>query len=79
MRRLTRDNGRWLPALALAVVALVNVAQAYLDPGTGSYIWQLLIGVLFGGVFAAGVFWRRTLTFLKRLFSGRKKPDGPGN
>jgi Na+/proline symporter len=79
MRKLNRDSGRWLPALALAVIAMVNVAHAYLDPGTGSYIWQLLIGVLFGGVFAAGVFWRRTLAFLKRLFSGRKKHDGPGN
>lgn len=79
MRKLTRKSGRWLPALALAAVALVNVAHAYLDPGTGSYIWQLLVGGLLGGLFTVGVFWRRTLAFLKRLFSGRKKHDGPGN
>jgi hypothetical protein len=78
MRNLSRSRYRWLPALALAVVALVNVAHAYLDPGTGSYIWQLLVGGMLGGLFAAGVFWRRTLAFLKRLFSGRKKHDGPG-
>jgi hypothetical protein len=79
MRNVSRNEHRWLPALALAAIALVNVARAYLDPGTGSYIWQLLVGGLLGGLFAAGVFWRRTLVFLKRLFSGRKKNDGPGN
>jgi len=50
------------------LLALPSVAHAYLDPGTGSYVVQLLIGGLLGGLFALGMFWRRVLTFIKRLF-----------
>jgi len=59
---------RALLLLTLLPLALPSVAQAYLDPGTGSYVVQLLIGGLLGGLFALGVFWRRVLTFFKRLF-----------
>ena len=73
----TSRGTRWLLVVGLSAIALVNIAQAYLDPGTGSYIVQMAIGLLLGGVFAIGLFWKRTLAFLKRLFSG-KKHDGPG-
>ena len=69
LRRLTKAG--------LAVVTLVNIAHAYLDPGTGSYILQLLIGGLLGGLFAIGLFWKKSLAFVKRLFTG-KKHDLPG-
>jgi hypothetical protein len=54
--------------MTLLLLTLPSVAQAYLDPGTGSYVVQLLIGGLLGGLFALGVFWRRVLAFFKRLF-----------
>lgn len=59
---------RVLLLLTLLLLALPSVAHAYLDPGTGSYVVQLLIGGVLGGVFALGVFWRRVLAFFKRLF-----------
>lgn len=59
---------RVLPLLALLLLALPSVARAYLDPDTGSYVVQLLIGGLLGGLFALGVFWRRVVAFFKRLF-----------
>ena len=43
----------------------------------GSYIVQLLIGGLLGGLFAIGLFWKKSLAFIKRLFSS-KKHDLPG-
>jgi hypothetical protein len=52
-----------------------GIAYAYLDPGTGSYIIQLVIGMVLGGLFAVGLFWRRVMAFFRRLFSG-KKNDG---
>jgi hypothetical protein len=54
--------------LIIVLLALPSVAHAYLDPGTGSYVVQLIIGGLLGGLFALGVFWRRVLALFKRLF-----------
>jgi hypothetical protein len=62
------DQPRIILLLTLLPLALPSVAHAYLDPGTGSYVVQLLIGGLLGGLFALGMFWRRALTFIKRLF-----------
>jgi len=65
--------------LVLAAVIspiLVQPAYGYLDPGTGSYIMQLLIGGLLGGLFAIGIFWKRVLAFVKGLFRPRKNDAG---
>jgi len=59
---------RIIVLLTLLLLALPSVAHAYLDPGTGSYVVQLLIGGLLGGLFALGMFWRRVLASIKRLF-----------
>ena len=77
MNKDYRRAARRLTKAGLALVILVNVAHAYLDPGTGSYIVQLLIGGLLGGLFAIGLFWKKSLAFIKRLLSG-KKHDLPG-
>jgi len=50
-------------------------AYAYLDPGTGSFILQLIIGILLGGLFAVKLFWNKIKNFFKNLFSGRKKNE----
>jgi hypothetical protein len=63
-------SGRPASALLLLILLLLvlpSIAHAYLDPGTGSYVVQLLIGGLLGGLFALGVFWRRVVAFFKRL------------
>jgi len=48
----------------LLAVLLDGSAQAYIDPGTGSYIFQLLIAGLLGAAFTAKVFWKRIGAFL---------------
>ena len=48
-------------------------AYAYLDPGTGSFIFQLIIAALIGGLFAIKLFWTKIALFLKNLFSRRGK------
>lgn len=42
---------------------------AYLDPGTGSYIFQFIIAGLLGITLAARSFWRRILAFFTALSS----------
>jgi hypothetical protein len=67
---------RILLPLAFLLLALPSVASAYLDPGTGSYVVQLLIGGLLGGLFAIGMFWRRVVASIKRFFKRGSKDDG---
>ena len=48
--------------------------HAYIDPGSGSYILQLLIAALFGILFTVKVFWRNVKMFVLKLFS-KDLPD----
>jgi membrane protease YdiL (CAAX protease family) len=51
---------------------LAAPSYAYLDPGTGSYMLQLLIGILVGAAFAIRLYWKRIWSFLHERFSRRK-------
>ena len=54
-------------------IASTKTAHAYLDPGTGSYILQILAAGILGGLFAVKTFWHQITTFLMDIFSGKKK------
>lgn len=41
-----------------------KISFAYLDPGTGSIILQVLVA----GIIGLGVFWRRIMNGIKRFF-----------
>lgn len=59
--------------LALFYMIFPSKAYAYLDPGTGSYIFQLFIAAFVGGLFAGKLFWNKIKIFLKDLFSKGEK------
>jgi len=50
-----------------AILLIPETAQAYIDPGTGSYVVQLLLAGILGALFAIKVFWRRLISFFKGL------------
>ena len=54
-------------------------AYAYLDPGTGSYIIQILIATLAGGTYIIFTSWERIKSFLKGLISkfSKDRKDAP--
>jgi hypothetical protein len=52
-------------AAALFVLSAAN-AHAYLDAGTGSYIFQMAIAGLMGALFMVNVFWQRIVSFFRR-------------
>ena len=56
---------RWL---ALSLILMATSALAYLDPGTGSYIVQILIAAVLGGLVAIKTFWSTIVLFFKRIF-----------
>jgi hypothetical protein len=49
---------------------LLRGANAYLDPGSGSYLLQLLIAGVLGAAFALRMFWGRIKGFFSRIFLG---------
>ncbi len=55
----------------MVMISLIvpQTAFAYIDPGTGSYVLQVLIGVAFGAWFSIKVFGAKIKAFLNRIFS----------
>jgi hypothetical protein len=45
---------------------------AYLDPGTGSYLIQVLIAGLLGVLFSIKMYWSRIKSIFTKLFSTHK-------
>ncbi len=43
--------------------------MAYLDPGSGSFLLQLLIAAILGGVIALRAYWGKIKNFFKGIFS----------
>jgi len=59
------------------LVIMPRTARAYLDPGTGSYIIQVIIASVLGASFAFRHFWRSLSKFMPRFFLKKeKKYDG---
>jgi len=54
-------------------MVLTSDAHAYIDPGTGSFMLQMLFAGLLGALFAIKTFWRRIRIFFKNFF--RKNGD----
>jgi len=49
-------------------------AFAYLDPGSGSYFFQVLIAAFVGALFTAKVFWQKIKSFCINFFSRKQTP-----
>ena len=56
------------------VLILADVAQAYLDPGTGSYLIQILLAGLFGAAVSIRIFWGSIKSGFSRLL-GKKNGE----
>lgn len=71
-------RGRRLAAPGAAAVALVLLgaveAHAYIDLGTGSYVFQVAVASLLGGLFALKAYWAK----IRDLFGRRRdRRDDP--
>jgi len=55
--------------LIAAFIALTPIgAHAYLDPGTGSYVTQVVVGFALGGLYLIKVFWIKIIKAIKSFF-----------
>lgn len=50
-----------------------QVSYAYLDPGTGSYIFQIILAAFIGAAFTIKIYWTKVKTFFVNLFSKRSQ------
>lgn len=57
--------------LVLALFVFPTQAHAYLDPGAGSYLFQIALAAIVGTLFAIRLFWTRIRTFFKDLLKKR--------
>ena len=63
--RRTLRGVKWILAvtLLLSLLSAPQPAHAYLDPGTGSIILQMLLGGVAGAVVIGKLYWHRFLAF----------------
>ncbi len=75
MRAMKKKKTIAFVAMTATIVLLFpKPAHAYLDPGTGSYLLQLLIAGVLASLFAVKLFWKQVKTFLKKCI-GKKTND----
>jgi hypothetical protein len=72
MHRIRRHAA--ILTLAIAIdLAFTADADAYLDPGTGSFLFQTVIAVVLGAAFTLKTYWQR----VKMFFSGKQPAAVP--
>lgn len=59
----------YLIATIIPIVFLLKSGHAYLDPGSGSFIIQLLLASLVGGLFILKTYWKRITGFFRKSTS----------
>jgi hypothetical protein len=60
----------WLILTVLLLLAVAErPAEAYVDPGSASYIFQLAMGALLGGIFVVRTYWSRLVTAVRSVVS----------
>lgn len=63
-------------SFALTFILLFpNTAYAYLDMGTGSYLLQILIGSIVGGLFWIKLYWWKIKTLFSAFFKRKNDDD----
>ena len=60
-------------SVAIQLICLQD-AFAYLDPGTGSYVFQVLVAAFIGGLFTIKIFWQKIKNFFSNHFSKKHTP-----
>jgi hypothetical protein len=60
------ENKRIVAVVALLVTATPVQLMAYLDPGSGSYMLQMLVAGLFGASVGIKTFWKQIKGFFTR-------------
>jgi hypothetical protein len=61
--------------LALLTLAAPSVAHAYIDPGAGSVLLQVILAAIFGSLLFFKIMWQRFRCAIARIFSRSKSEE----
>lgn len=61
--------------ILIPVVLSPSLAHAYLDAGTGSYIVQVTVGVIFGATYTLKTYSGKIVQFFKNKRLAKNKPE----
>ncbi|HUU05497.1 MAG TPA: hypothetical protein VMZ49_06405 [Patescibacteria group bacterium] len=67
-----KNLGKLFLLLLAFCLLFPRYSYAYIDPGTGSYVFQIIIAAFVALSFAVKVYWHKIKIFVVRLFSKRK-------
>jgi hypothetical protein len=65
------------PFVAFGIFLVVRPACGYIDPGTGSYVLQTLLAILFALAYALKLYWRHVAGFFRYKFSRKRRDENP--
>jgi len=70
-----RKSNKWATVLVLLILCSLffpRLSFGYIDPGTGSYVIQLLIAAFVAISFGIKIFWKKIKIFLLKVFHKNK-------
>ncbi len=63
-------NTRWMLVVVCGWIMIARDAQAYIDPGTGSFILQMLIASILGALLTLKLWFGAAKRLVRRVFGG---------
>ena len=60
------------PLTVVVIVLFPKIGYAYLDPGTGSIMLQVMLATLFGLLFSIKRYWAKIVRFLRKKIDDKK-------
>ena len=72
VRGLTKKSIRVILLLSIFIFIGARSAHSYIDLGSGSYFFQVLIAALFGILFTLKGYWKKIKIFMTEFFSKKK-------
>ena len=61
--------------VAFGVFLLVRPAYGYIDPGTGSYVLQTLLAILFALAYTLKIYWHHVAGFFRHTLSRNHRDE----
>lgn len=64
-----------LTVFFLLILVFPKQAHAYLDPGTNSYLFQIALASLLGGILTVKLYFKKITAFFKHILFKNAKPE----